>query len=179
KGAGVAAQAVPQHMHAPDQPQDHLSTPPRQQTSDPNAPAFEHGQSSDPNIASFSRTHKTDDGPFTNVEDAPLGGSFHMSPSRSTQASHAGQTSGGVEDLITITALTLKLGPPGIQATIDKTPYIITEDLVRSQLQLADDGGIDDLLIAEIYSGMDNLGYVTEGDNLTGLATFLRGWLVT
>ncbi|GJX36283.1 putative ribonuclease H-like domain-containing protein, partial [Tanacetum coccineum] len=33
----------------------------------------------------------------------------------------------------------------------------------RSQLQLADDGGIDDLPIAEIYSGMDNLGYVTEG----------------
>ncbi|GJU61613.1 hypothetical protein Tco_1243448 [Tanacetum coccineum] len=26
-----------------------------------------------------------------------------------------------------------------------------------------DDGGIDDLPIAEIYSGMDNLGYVTEG----------------
>ncbi|GJY93259.1 hypothetical protein Tco_0509041 [Tanacetum coccineum] len=34
---------------------------------------------------------------------------------------------------------------------------------IRSQLQLADDGGIDDLPIAEIYSGMDNLGYVTEG----------------
>nr|GEU62631.1 synaptobrevin, longin-like domain protein [Tanacetum cinerariifolium] len=29
--------------------------------------------------------------------------------------------------------------------------------------ELADDGGIDDLTIAEIYSGMDNLGYVTEG----------------
>nr|GEX07683.1 hypothetical protein [Tanacetum cinerariifolium] len=56
-----------------------------------------------------------------------------------------------------------ELGPLAIQATIDKTPYTITEDLVRSQLQLADDGGIDDLPIAEIYSGMDNLGYVTEG----------------
>nr|GEZ44214.1 putative ribonuclease H-like domain-containing protein [Tanacetum cinerariifolium] len=56
-----------------------------------------------------------------------------------------------------------ELGPPAIQATIDKTPYTITEDLVRSQLQLADDGGIDDLPIAKIYSGMDNLGYVTEG----------------
>nr|GEV05391.1 putative ribonuclease H-like domain-containing protein [Tanacetum cinerariifolium] len=29
--------------------------------------------------------------------------------------------------------------------------------------ELADDGGIDDLPIGEIYSGMDNLGYVTEG----------------
>nr|GEU86029.1 putative ribonuclease H-like domain-containing protein [Tanacetum cinerariifolium] len=51
-----------------------------------------------------------------------------------------------------------ELGPPAIQATIDKTPYTITEDLVRSQLQLADDGGIDDLPIAEIYFGIDNLG---------------------
>nr|GEU80619.1 hypothetical protein [Tanacetum cinerariifolium] len=32
-----------------------------------------------------------------------------------------------------------ELGPPAILATIDKTPYTITEDLVRSRLQLADD----------------------------------------
>nr|GEX25081.1 hypothetical protein [Tanacetum cinerariifolium] len=56
-----------------------------------------------------------------------------------------------------------ELGPPAILTTIDKTPYTITKDLVRSRLQLADDGGITDLAIAEIYSGMDNLGYVTEG----------------
>ncbi|GJR94065.1 putative ribonuclease H-like domain-containing protein [Tanacetum coccineum] len=53
----------------------------------------------------------------------------------------------------------LELGPQAILATIDENPYTITEDLVRSQLQLADDGGIDDLPIAEIYSGMDNLGF--------------------
>ncbi|GJV03260.1 synaptobrevin, longin-like domain protein [Tanacetum coccineum] len=115
EGAGVAAQAVPppipepipEPMPEPDQPQDHLSTPPRQQTSDPIAPVFEHGQSSDPNIASFSRVHETDDDPFTstNVEDEPLGGSFHASPPRSTQAPPAGHTSGGAEDLITLTAL--------------------------------------------------------------------------
>nr|GEV16070.1 retrotransposon protein, putative, unclassified [Tanacetum cinerariifolium] len=63
----------------------------------------------------------------------------------------------------TATLRSPELGPPAIQATIDKTSYIITEDLVRSQLQLVDDGGIDDLPIAEIYSGMDILGYVTEG----------------
>ncbi|GJY74250.1 hypothetical protein Tco_0478681 [Tanacetum coccineum] len=63
----------------------------------------------------------------------------------------------------TATLRSPELGPPAILATIDETPYIITEDSVRSQLQLADDGGIDDLPIAEIYSGMDNLGYVTEG----------------
>nr|GEW41212.1 hypothetical protein [Tanacetum cinerariifolium] len=66
---------------------------------------FEHGQSSDPNIASFSRTHEIDDGLFTNIKDKPLGGSFHMSPPRSTPAPPAGQTSGGAEDLITLTAL--------------------------------------------------------------------------
>nr|GEV96068.1 hypothetical protein [Tanacetum cinerariifolium] len=79
KGAGVAAQDVSQHMHALDQPQDHLSTPPRQQTSDPTILVFE--------------------------QDEPLKGSFHMSPLRSTQAPLAGQTSRGAEDLITLTAL--------------------------------------------------------------------------
>ncbi|GJT93901.1 hypothetical protein Tco_1082746 [Tanacetum coccineum] len=90
EGAGVAAQAVPppipktvpETRPEPNQPQDHLSTPPRQQTSDPIALVFEHGQSLDPNIASFSRAHETDDEPFTstNMEDEPLGGSFHASP---------------------------------------------------------------------------------------------------
>nr|GEX40331.1 hypothetical protein [Tanacetum cinerariifolium] len=56
-----------------------------------------------------------------------------------------------------------ELGPPAILATIDKTPYTITEALVRSRLQLADDGGVVDLPILEIYFGMDNIGYVTEG----------------
>ncbi|GJY32349.1 putative ribonuclease H-like domain-containing protein [Tanacetum coccineum] len=42
-----------------------------------------------------------------NVEDEPLGGSFHASPPRSTQAPPAGYTSGGAEDLITLTALSL------------------------------------------------------------------------
>nr|GFB33793.1 hypothetical protein [Tanacetum cinerariifolium] len=105
EGAAVAAQAVPQHMPAPDQPQDHLSTPPRQQTSDPHAPVLEHGQSLDPNIASFSRSDETAAGPFTNVEDEPLGGSFHMSPPRSTQAPPAGQPLGGAEDPIALTTL--------------------------------------------------------------------------
>ncbi|GJX43714.1 synaptobrevin, longin-like domain protein [Tanacetum coccineum] len=56
-----------------------------------------------------------------------------------------------------------KEGPPAILATIDRTPYTITESLVRSQLQLDDEGGVEDLPIAEIYLGMDNLGYPSEG----------------
>nr|GEV74807.1 xylulose kinase-1 [Tanacetum cinerariifolium] len=66
-----------------------------------------------------------------------------------------------------------ELGPPAIQANIDKTPYTITEDLVRSQLQLADDAGIDDLPIVEIYSGMDNLGIHFEGHPMPNLPVML------
>nr|GEY18155.1 ribonuclease H-like domain, reverse transcriptase, RNA-dependent DNA polymerase [Tanacetum cinerariifolium] len=73
-----------------------------QQTSDPNALVSEHDQSSDPNTASFD---KNDAGPFTNAEDEPLGGSFHMSSPRSTQATPTVQPSGGAEDPITLTAL--------------------------------------------------------------------------
>ncbi|GJT52472.1 hypothetical protein Tco_0978629 [Tanacetum coccineum] len=42
-------------------------------------------------------------------------------------------------------------GPPAILATIDRTPYTITESLVRSQLQLDDEGGVEDLPIDDIY----------------------------
>ncbi|GJT56058.1 hypothetical protein Tco_0991112 [Tanacetum coccineum] len=56
-----------------------------------------------------------------------------------------------------------ELGPPAIVATIDGTPYTITESLVRSKLQLHDEGGIVDMPIPDIYLGMDNLGYPTEG----------------
>ncbi|GJY01222.1 hypothetical protein Tco_0359374 [Tanacetum coccineum] len=41
----------------------------------------------------------------TNVEDETMGGSFHSSPPRSTQASPAGTTSDGAEDLDKLTAL--------------------------------------------------------------------------
>ncbi|GJR14698.1 hypothetical protein Tco_0797350 [Tanacetum coccineum] len=93
-------------MPETDQPQDHLTEPPRQQTSDPIAPVFEHGQSSDPNIASFSQAQETNDVfTSTNVDDEPLGGYFHAFPPRSTQASPAAHTLGGAEDPITLTAL--------------------------------------------------------------------------
>ncbi|GKA55439.1 hypothetical protein Tco_0754388 [Tanacetum coccineum] len=58
---------------------------------------------------------------------------------------------------------TFEEGPPAIIATIDSTPYTITESLVRSQLQLDDEGGVEDLPIADIYLGMDNMGYPSEG----------------
>ncbi|GJW86463.1 putative ribonuclease H-like domain-containing protein [Tanacetum coccineum] len=55
-----------------------------------------------------------------------------------------------------------ELGPPAILTTIDKTPYTITLESVRSQLQLVD-GGIDDLPIVEIYSAWI-IWDVTEGN---------------
>nr|GEX00372.1 putative ribonuclease H-like domain-containing protein [Tanacetum cinerariifolium] len=86
EGAEVAAQAVPQPVPVSDQPTAHLSTPSKQPTSDPIASVLEHGQSSDLNTASFSRSHETDAGPFTPVDNAPMGGDFHTSPPRSSQA---------------------------------------------------------------------------------------------
>nr|GEV92359.1 uncharacterized mitochondrial protein AtMg00810-like [Tanacetum cinerariifolium] len=77
----------------------------RQQTSDPHALVLTHGQRLDPNTASFSRSHETIAGPFTNVEDAPMGDTFHISPPRFTLAHPAGQPLGGAEDPITLTAL--------------------------------------------------------------------------
>ncbi|GKB71887.1 putative ribonuclease H-like domain-containing protein, partial [Tanacetum coccineum] len=55
-------------------------------------------------------------------------------------------------------------GPPAILATIDRTPYTITESLVRSQLELDDDGGVEDLPIADIY-----LGYALNGAKMETL----------
>ncbi|GJS88221.1 hypothetical protein Tco_0770857 [Tanacetum coccineum] len=51
--------------------------------------------------------HESDPDLFTstNVEDAPLGGSFHTTPFRPTQVPPVGPTSGGAEDLATLTAL--------------------------------------------------------------------------
>ncbi|GJS46001.1 putative ribonuclease H-like domain-containing protein [Tanacetum coccineum] len=65
-----------------------------------------HGQSLDPYIASFSQVQETNDAPFTstNVDDAPFT-STNAFPPGSTQTSPAGQTSGGAEDPITLTAL--------------------------------------------------------------------------
>nr|GFA08165.1 hypothetical protein [Tanacetum cinerariifolium] len=46
-----------------------------------------------------------------------------------------------------------ELGPPAILTTIDKTPYTITEELIRSRLQLADDGAM--LLQAQAGGGAE------------------------
>ncbi|GKE10879.1 hypothetical protein Tco_1414430, partial [Tanacetum coccineum] len=59
--------------------------------------------SSDPHVESSSKDN--DSNPDPNVVDDPLGESFFASPSRSTAAPPKGTTSGGAEDLLTLTAL--------------------------------------------------------------------------
>ncbi|GJR46238.1 putative ribonuclease H-like domain-containing protein [Tanacetum coccineum] len=101
EGAGADVQAVPppipETRHESDHSQDHVSTPTRPQATPHVAPVFEHDQQTEPNIASSSRIHET--------EDDSLGGSFHVSPPRFTQASPTGHASGGAEDHITLSAL--------------------------------------------------------------------------
>ncbi|GKA97902.1 hypothetical protein Tco_0825796 [Tanacetum coccineum] len=100
-------QTVPATITEPDHSHDHESTPPRPTTTTSDAPVNEQGPSSDPNIASSSRPHESTPDLFTstNVEDDTMGGSFHSSPPRSTQAPPEGTTSGGAEDLDKLTAL--------------------------------------------------------------------------
>nr|GEW03081.1 aminoacyl-tRNA synthetase, class 1a, anticodon-binding [Tanacetum cinerariifolium] len=75
----------------------HLPTPSRLHTSDPVAPVLEQGHSFDP--------HETTAGPFLTMVDAPIGGDFPTSPSRSSPAPPTGQPSGSEEDPITLTTL--------------------------------------------------------------------------
>ncbi|GKB08853.1 hypothetical protein Tco_0837165 [Tanacetum coccineum] len=100
-------QAVPTTITEPDHSHDHESTPPRPTTATSDALVNEQGPSSDPNIASSSRPLESTPNLFTstNVEDETMGGSFHTSPPRSTQAPPEGTTSGGAEDLDKLTAL--------------------------------------------------------------------------
>ncbi|GJU88644.1 hypothetical protein Tco_1301067 [Tanacetum coccineum] len=100
-------QTVPETINEPDHSHDHVSTPPRPTTTTSSALVHEQGPSTNPNIASFSRPHESAPDLFTstNMEDESMGGSFHTSPPRSTQAPPEGTTSGGAEDLDKLTAL--------------------------------------------------------------------------
>ncbi|GJU09849.1 hypothetical protein Tco_1132245 [Tanacetum coccineum] len=62
-----------------------------------------------------------------------------------------------------------------LKASIDSKEYTITEESVRSKLQLADATGIHNLSDAEIYAGLATLAYVTEGDIVPLLPAMLAG----
>ncbi|GKB85422.1 hypothetical protein Tco_0957694, partial [Tanacetum coccineum] len=98
---------VPETITEPDLLHDQAFTPPRPTTT--TASGLENGQgpSSDPNPASSSRPPAFEPDQFTStyVEDDTMGGSFDISPPRTTQAPPKGTTSGGAEDPDKLTAL--------------------------------------------------------------------------
>ncbi|GJY87672.1 hypothetical protein Tco_0502300 [Tanacetum coccineum] len=100
-------QTVPKTITEPAHSHDHKSTPPRPTTTTTSVLVNEQGPSSDPNLASSSSPHEFAPDLFTstNVEDETMGGSFHTSTPRSTQAPPEGTSSGGAEDLDKLTAL--------------------------------------------------------------------------
>ncbi|GJS81257.1 putative ribonuclease H-like domain-containing protein [Tanacetum coccineum] len=98
---------VTKPVHQTVSSHDHGSTSPRQTPrpipTSPSAQVNQKGPSSDPHVESSSKAN--DSNPDPTVADDPLGGSFFASPSRSTAAPPDGTTSGGAEDLLTLTAL--------------------------------------------------------------------------
>ncbi|GJY03548.1 hypothetical protein Tco_0369488 [Tanacetum coccineum] len=100
-------QTVPETITEPDHSHDQAFTPPRPTTTTASAPENEQGPSSDPNPASSSRPPASEPEQFTSthVEDDTMGGSFDISPPRTTQAPPEGTTSGGAEDPDKLTAL--------------------------------------------------------------------------
>nr|GFA49937.1 hypothetical protein [Tanacetum cinerariifolium] len=54
-------------------------------------------------------------------------------------------------------------GPYDLVATIDGHEVVMTESLIRTQLQLADANGIIDMPINDIFEGMRVIGYPTHG----------------
>ncbi|GJU56612.1 hypothetical protein Tco_1230326 [Tanacetum coccineum] len=98
---------VPETLTEPAHSHDQASSPPRPTTIPASAQENEQGPFSDPNPASSSRPHASEPTQFTstNVEDDVFGGSFDISPPRSTEALPVGNTSGGAEDPDKLTAL--------------------------------------------------------------------------
>ncbi|GJY29788.1 hypothetical protein Tco_0405555 [Tanacetum coccineum] len=76
----------------------------------------------------------------------------------------------------TATASTLADGTLKLRATIDTHEYTITEASVRSKLQLADASGISMLPNTEIFEGIGNMGYPTDGSFTFWKSFFTPQW---
>ncbi|GJX11413.1 hypothetical protein Tco_0201272 [Tanacetum coccineum] len=76
----------------------------------------------------------------------------------------------------TATALTLANGTLELKATIDNIVYTITESSIRSKLQLADASGISMLPNTEVFEGMRNIGYPTDGTFTFWKSHFTPQW---
>ncbi|GKA35738.1 hypothetical protein Tco_0722229 [Tanacetum coccineum] len=76
----------------------------------------------------------------------------------------------------TATANTLADGTLELHATIDTIVYTITEASIRNKLQLADASGITMLPNIEIFKGMGNMGYHTDGSFSFWKSFFTPQW---
>ncbi|GKA67324.1 hypothetical protein Tco_0767132 [Tanacetum coccineum] len=76
----------------------------------------------------------------------------------------------------TATANTLADGTLELHATIDTIVYTITEASIRNKLQLADASGITMLPNNEIFEGMGNMGYPTDGSFTFWKSFFTPQW---
>lgn len=54
-------------------------------------------------------------------------------------------------------------GPIEIVATIDEEEYVVTESLVRAQIQLDDEGGEYEAPKEDILAGLQAVGYARDG----------------
>nr|GEX63884.1 ribonuclease H-like domain-containing protein [Tanacetum cinerariifolium] len=63
----------------------------------------------------------------------------------------------------TATIRTLEAGPSDIIATIDGIEVVVTESLIRTQLQLDDVNGLYEFTIHDVLDGMHAIGYLTDG----------------
>ncbi|GJR53250.1 hypothetical protein Tco_1403771 [Tanacetum coccineum] len=76
----------------------------------------------------------------------------------------------------TTTLRTLANGIQELVASIDNKEFTITEESIRSQLQLADATCITNLPDAKIYEGLATLGYVSEGKLTFWKKNFTPQW---
>ncbi|GKC93962.1 hypothetical protein Tco_1159404, partial [Tanacetum coccineum] len=76
----------------------------------------------------------------------------------------------------TATANTLADGTLELRATIDTSEYIVTEASIRNKLQLADASGITMLPNNEIFEGMGQMGYPTDGSFTFWKSFFTPQW---
>nr|GEY21338.1 hypothetical protein [Tanacetum cinerariifolium] len=63
----------------------------------------------------------------------------------------------------TATVRTLKAGPSDIIATIDGNEVVVTESLIRTQLQLNDVNGLYKFTLHDVLDGMQAIGYPIDG----------------
>nr|GEU70541.1 ribonuclease H-like domain-containing protein [Tanacetum cinerariifolium] len=76
----------------------------------------------------------------------------------------------------TATVRTLEAGPSDIIATIDGNKVVVTESLIKTQLQLDDVNGLYEFTLHDVLDGMRAIGYPTDGSLTFYKAKLLPQW---